>query len=201
MDDFELSKQKKNITRDFSDGLLIAEIVSKYYPHIVEPHNYYNTNSKKKKNNNWDLLKKKVFKKLNYKPEKELIKDIIDCKVFAIEFFLYEFKNVLENAEIKKPVLKKRISSFSDINKIPKTRKKSEIRIHKKNNLREDKDRIKELKNGVEMLELKIKKMEEILSIKNEKIKIMEIKLEEGKSDSEGSYYEDIRSEEEEEEY
>lgn len=49
VDSFEFSKQKKNITRDFADGLLVAEIVNSFYPHLVEVHNYYNSNNLKKK--------------------------------------------------------------------------------------------------------------------------------------------------------
>ena len=96
IDEFEFSKPKKNIARDFSDGLLVAELVHCYFPFLVEVHNYYNTTSRKKKVENWQLLKKKVFKKLHYIPSKELVNAVIDCKNFAIEFFLRELKEVLE---------------------------------------------------------------------------------------------------------
>jgi len=71
VDSFEFSKQKKNITRDFADGLLIAEIVYTFYPHLVEVHNYYNTNNLKKKQDNWALLQKKVFSKIEFHPSAE----------------------------------------------------------------------------------------------------------------------------------
>ena len=40
VDEIPLSRAKKNITRDFADGVLIAEIVSIYAPKIIEKHNY-----------------------------------------------------------------------------------------------------------------------------------------------------------------
>lgn len=45
VDEFEFSKPKKNIARDFADGVLVAEIVHNYFPYLVEVHNYYNTNN------------------------------------------------------------------------------------------------------------------------------------------------------------
>lgn len=40
VDEIPLSRPKRNIARDFSDGVLMAEIVKHYIPHLVELHNY-----------------------------------------------------------------------------------------------------------------------------------------------------------------
>ena len=40
VDEIPLSRPKKNITRDFSDGVMVAEIIHNYYPKLVELHNY-----------------------------------------------------------------------------------------------------------------------------------------------------------------
>ena len=40
MDEIPLSRPKKNITRDFADGVLMAEIVNNFIPKLVEIHNY-----------------------------------------------------------------------------------------------------------------------------------------------------------------
>jgi hypothetical protein len=40
VDSIPLSRPKKNITRDFSDGCMLAEIVAHYYPKFIELHNY-----------------------------------------------------------------------------------------------------------------------------------------------------------------
>lgn len=45
VDTFELSRIKRNINRDFSDGVLIAEILNFYFPNLVELHNYSGVNS------------------------------------------------------------------------------------------------------------------------------------------------------------
>jgi hypothetical protein len=66
VDSFKLSRPKKNIARDFSDGLLVAEILHHYYPEIVWVHCYQPKNSQHEKINNWKLLRKKVLLKIAF---------------------------------------------------------------------------------------------------------------------------------------
>jgi hypothetical protein len=56
VDSHELSRPKKNIGRDFSDGLMVAEIVKKHFEKIVDLHNYPSTHNVKQKFTNWDTL-------------------------------------------------------------------------------------------------------------------------------------------------
>ena len=51
-----LSKPKRNIARDFSDGVLVAEVVHHYFPKLVELHNYSAANSVRQKLYNWATL-------------------------------------------------------------------------------------------------------------------------------------------------
>jgi hypothetical protein len=39
------SRPKKNIARDFSDGLLVAEIIHHLYPKMIDLHNFFDANS------------------------------------------------------------------------------------------------------------------------------------------------------------
>lgn len=45
VDLFELSRMKKNINRDFSDAVLMAEMIHTYHPKLVHLHNYSAMNS------------------------------------------------------------------------------------------------------------------------------------------------------------
>ena len=63
IDSIPLSREKKNMTRDFSDGVLAAEILKHYYPKLVELHNYPSTFNTKQKLSNWNTLCIKVLKK------------------------------------------------------------------------------------------------------------------------------------------
>lgn len=53
VDEVPLSRPKRNIARDFSDGVLVAEIVAHYFPKLVEMHNYPPANSYAQKIYNW----------------------------------------------------------------------------------------------------------------------------------------------------
>ena len=49
IDSIPLSREKKNIARDFCDGVLTAEIMKHYYPKMVDLHNYPEASSTKQK--------------------------------------------------------------------------------------------------------------------------------------------------------
>ena len=88
VDLFTLSRPKKNIARDFSDGLLIAEIIKNHYQKLVELHNYPATTSQNQKRVNWATLNRKVFNRMKFQIYKNDIDDIINQKPYAIEKFL-----------------------------------------------------------------------------------------------------------------
>jgi len=56
VDDIPLSRPKKNIARDFSDGVLMAEIVKHFFPKLVQLHNYSTASSYTQKLYNWNTL-------------------------------------------------------------------------------------------------------------------------------------------------
>ena len=88
VDQFSLTRPKKNIARDFSDGLLVAEMVKGYYPKLVELHNFPSSHNVKQKTTNWGTLNRKVFNRMNFQVLKTDIDDIVNCKQYAVEKFL-----------------------------------------------------------------------------------------------------------------
>uniref|UniRef100_A0A3B5LVC4 Calponin-homology (CH) domain-containing protein n=1 Tax=Xiphophorus couchianus TaxID=32473 RepID=A0A3B5LVC4_9TELE len=56
IDKIPFSRPKKNISRDFSDGVMVAEIVKHYFPRIVDIHNYITSCNTQQKLSNWNLL-------------------------------------------------------------------------------------------------------------------------------------------------
>ena len=95
VDGFELSRQKKNITRDFNDAVLVAEIIHHYHP-SVQLHNYPSTLDPKQKRTNWTVLRDKVMKKIGFRLPDSEIDDIINNKPFAVEHLLARLKTKLE---------------------------------------------------------------------------------------------------------
>ncbi len=60
VDEVPLSRPKRNITRDFSDGVLMAEVVHHFFPRDVDVKNYSAANSVRQKLYNWQTLIHKV---------------------------------------------------------------------------------------------------------------------------------------------
>eukprot|EP00658_Telonema_sp_P-2_P000855 TRINITY_DN10313_c0_g1_i1.p1 TRINITY_DN10313_c0_g1~~TRINITY_DN10313_c0_g1_i1.p1 ORF type:complete len:304 (+),score=71.05 TRINITY_DN10313_c0_g1_i1:227-1138(+) len=85
IDDIPLSRPKRSISRDFSDGVLAAELVIHFFPKLVDLHNYSAANSVSQKQYNWKTLNQKVFKKMGFQIHQDDIKGICDCTPGAIE--------------------------------------------------------------------------------------------------------------------
>jgi hypothetical protein len=49
VDSIDFSRTKKNINRDFADGVMMAELIHYYNPKIISVHNYPPANSVAKK--------------------------------------------------------------------------------------------------------------------------------------------------------
>jgi len=103
-----LSRPKRNITRDFSDGQLVAEIIYHYLPKVVNLHSYVKANSASNKRANWKVLTTKVFPKMGFKANQSQINDVINCKRMAAENFLSVLRNQLESTE--------RVDLFATVN-------------------------------------------------------------------------------------
>lgn len=99
VDSIPFSRTKKNISRDFADGVMMAELVHHYKPKLVQLHNYPAANSYTKKINNWSTLNKKVLGKLGLQLSNEQIADIVNSVPNAIEIFLYRVFKCMECPE------------------------------------------------------------------------------------------------------
>ncbi|KAI4839529.1 CH domain-containing protein [Plasmodium brasilianum] len=96
LNSFALSRKIKNVHRDFSDGVLMAELVNICLPKFVELHNYSKANSINQKKYNWNTLNEKVFKRLGFKIDKKNVEEIVNCKYMGVEKVLNTFKNQLQ---------------------------------------------------------------------------------------------------------
>ncbi|KZC12017.1 PREDICTED: sperm flagellar protein 1-like [Dufourea novaeangliae] len=86
------SKPKKNLARDFSDAVFMAELLKRYYPRHVDVHNYIPGNSVAKKVENWCTLNRKVLSKLNMKLRKDEINQLANSQPGAIEKILTDLR-------------------------------------------------------------------------------------------------------------
>ena len=92
VDEVPLSRPKRNIARDFADGVLVAEIVSHYFPRLVELHNYSAANSYAQKIYNWNTLNTQVFRKLGFTAQKQELDELCNCHAQAAEKLLKQLQ-------------------------------------------------------------------------------------------------------------
>ncbi|XP_043523885.1 uncharacterized protein LOC122535979 [Frieseomelitta varia] len=87
-----LSKPTKNLSRDLSDAVIIAEILKIYYPRYVDLHNYVSVNSITAKKDNWNMLNRKVLSKIDMKLTKSVINQLANCHPGAAENMLLDIR-------------------------------------------------------------------------------------------------------------
>lgn len=96
VDEIPLSRMKRNISRDFSDGVLAAEVVKHYLPKLVDMHNYSQAHSVSQKTYNWNTLNVKVLKKLGLNLSKKEIENVVNMVPDSIELVLIALKFHIE---------------------------------------------------------------------------------------------------------
>ena len=126
IDSLPLSRPKKRIERDFSDGnsipisfrhgdsinfffssvsfegKLIAEIVQYYLPDLVDLHNYSSANSLDHKKSNWDTLNKKVLSNFGLDIPDVIRNGLCNCKPGLVEVLLHNLRlKIDEELELK----------------------------------------------------------------------------------------------------
>nr|XP_020026021.1 sperm flagellar protein 1-like [Castor canadensis] len=96
LDRLPLSRPKRHLARDFSDGVLVAEIVKHFHPRLVDLHNYIPACSTDQKLSNWSLLNRKVFHKLQFCIAEADIHKVVANVPGAIEPILCALKEKVE---------------------------------------------------------------------------------------------------------
>lgn len=198
IDAIPLSRPKRNMARDFSDGCMFAEVVSAYFPEIVELHNYSAASNSQQKIYNFETLNQKVLKKFNYQIDRPTIEGLVTCKQGMAEVVLnalqFKMAKYRERKSRKGPtspqsVVSARRQNENDIdNNNDDNRGRARAHSHKKEPkksnpvkasvqasvdeeiLLEKEDQIRELQETVEILELKIAKLEQLVRLKDNKI-------------------------------
>ncbi|XP_066574409.1 sperm flagellar protein 1 [Amia ocellicauda] len=96
VDAVPLSRPKRSIARDFSDGVLTAEMVKFHFPKLVEMHNYVPASSTQQKISNWSHLNRKVFNRLNFSVPEEVVRKVVQCSPGVVEVVLHSLRQKME---------------------------------------------------------------------------------------------------------
>jgi hypothetical protein len=106
----DLAYSVKNVKRDFSNGFLVAEIISRYYARDISMHSFDNGNAARAKKDNW-LQLIKIFRKLGLSDicDEEEAHHIACCQDEMAVNFVIKLYEVLTNRKVqrltKKPTL------------------------------------------------------------------------------------------------
>lgn len=197
IDAIPLSRPKRNMARDFSDGCMFAEVISAYFPEIVDLHNYSAASNSQQKIYNFETLNQKVLKKFNYQLDRPTMDALASCKQGVAEIVLntlqfkmakYRERKSRKGSNSPHSVVSSRRQNENDIDNNNDNdrgrRVHSQKKAPKKSNpakasvqasvdeeiLLEKEDQIRELQETVEILELKIAKLEQLVRLKDNKI-------------------------------
>lgn len=97
LDKIPFSKRPKTLARDFSDGVLMAELLKLHYPQLLEIYNCITTNNVSKKKDNWNTLNRKVFTKINLTLSNNTISQLANCQHGTIEKLLFSLLDQVNN--------------------------------------------------------------------------------------------------------
>ncbi|XP_060065570.1 sperm flagellar protein 1-like [Ylistrum balloti] len=97
INDLPLSRPKRNIAKDFEDGVLVAEVIKFYFPKMVDLHNYKTVSSTKQKRDNWSLLNRRVLKRLGMDLSDDVIRALANAENHVIERILIILRMQIDN--------------------------------------------------------------------------------------------------------
>lgn len=192
VDEIPLSRPKRNIARDFSDGVLMAEIVKHHQPKLVDMHNYSQAHSVSQKTYNWNTLNVKVLKKLGLQLSKKEIEAVVGMEPDAVEKILIALKYHIDQYSVTKKSQRSLLQHNSNVpnsenqgvrsnlqfgSKMPSGANDSHQLVVDHEALVERDHTINQMRETIEILELKIKKLEQLVKLKDSKIANLSGKL------------------------
>nr|DBA29541.1 TPA: hypothetical protein GDO54_009763 [Pyxicephalus adspersus] len=176
VDKIPLSRPKRNITRDFSDGVLAAEVVKFYFPKLVEMHNYVPANSPQQKISNWTILNKKVLSKMSFSVPDDVIRKVVQCSPGVVELVLNTLRQKIEEKQ-------KQLQANADTSQGSKQQQgyaqaanaDTSMRIQ----LAEKEQALMEAQENLQILQAKLRRMEQLVHLKNVRIDDLTRRLQE----------------------
>ena len=169
VDSIPLSRQKKNISRDFNDAVLFAEMIKYHYPRLVDLHNYPSASSTKAKIINWETLNKKVLTKIGLKLGKNEIDDLVRSKPNAIENLLGRLYNIINGKPQMNNVSSKKYHLNNNANKMSNN---SNMLRNNNNNIIINNEETADLINAINEKDQEIAKLQEYIKTLEQKIEI-----------------------------
>lgn len=185
IDKVPLSRPKRNIARDFSDGVLMSEVIHHFFPNLVDLHNYVKASNHDTKTANWITLNAKVTKKMGFQINRSDIESVCKSEKGAIERVLYYVQLELASYQARcmnkeQQMLKKKAPAEIDLDHSAYDAKlRSKADGHKVaaagySSIKEKEEVIKDLRETISLLQVKAQKLEKLVALKDEKVRKLE---------------------------
>lgn len=185
IDSIDLSRPKKNINRDFADGVLVAEVIHSYFPQRVEKHNYISSSGRQGKLTNWATLNRKVLSKFGFTVPQDVIENIIAAKPNYVEIFLNGLRRIIEAEKNKdyteqpppkktpEPSLEATIQAGIPLSKLNLHLLDTDTKLI----LAEKEQALLASHETIKILQMKTHRLEQLLSLKEKRIEELKRKL------------------------
>ncbi|KAL6784422.1 hypothetical protein ACKKBF_B01715 [Auxenochlorella protothecoides x Auxenochlorella symbiontica] len=175
VDTVPLTRPKKAFNRDFADGVLVAEIVHFFCPRLVQLHNYSPANGLAGKQYNWYTLNQRVFRSLGLSFTKQQLSDAASAIPGSAESILKVLRARLQD-EVGPQAERtegKGVEEEPCVDVIPAVRSGEASPPPAS----VEGDLVAHLQQTIELLGVKISKMEQLLQLKDAKIQALTEKL------------------------
>ncbi|XP_049859815.1 sperm flagellar protein 1-like isoform X1 [Schistocerca gregaria] len=182
IDQIPLSRPKRNIARDFADGVLMAELLKHFFPKLVDLHNYAAASSKSLKIGNWNLLNRKVLSKIGLELKDENIDKLATATAGAIERLLNDVHEKIKEKETEKLktteiLIEKLVDKPDEIVRVPASGSdKEQILIPLKEFMKKQ-DELTKKDEMIDALQKKLSHLENLLELKNQRINELSTEL------------------------
>lgn len=101
LDTIPLSRPVTSLETDFSDGILVAEIIAYFFPEYVDLEMFSRARNMSQRTKNWRLLNSEVLPKISLHAPGTVVHDITNGDHRAIELFLLHLREKLEEHLIR----------------------------------------------------------------------------------------------------
>ncbi|KAJ8916972.1 hypothetical protein NQ315_008372 [Exocentrus adspersus] len=184
IDEHSITRQKRNLHRDFSDAVPMAEILKQHFPKLVDLHNYSPKNSFSQKLVNWEILNRKVLSKLKMNLSSSNMEQLAKGAPGAIEKLLHAVKVKVERrgsgdnnqSSSEKVYFLEDASNISSKDGIVPVKIKSgtktiERKMVPSEVFEEMEKSITDKEETITVLKTKVEHLESLISVKDERIK------------------------------
>lgn len=184
--DLSSLNRSKKWQRDFSDAVLLAEILKLEFPTLVEIHNYSRCSGVQSKIDNWSMLNKRVLRKLQIHLRCDEIEKLAKADSFFIEVFLFTIMNQIASVKCDnqddKELSPRGCASTSVVHRNFDQAGGDQEQTHEaKVNIADNNvaDEIRVRDGEVDKLRNAIRKLENEISVKSRQIEKLKVSLEE----------------------